>query len=153
MTPELTLFTLESTPPQPPATDYWLHLLEQKLGATPALHNCLRHNRCPTCNTWILEGYDHHRTGKHTRLHPRLATPNQETACILLNIPTYQLWGPPGDWTITTRYEPNIPPLEPHPSADQVNVIHAHRCGLHLATRPLPRPATTSNSYTDTPPF
>lgn len=148
-----TLFDLESPPPQPPQNDYWLQLLEQKLGAEPRLHNRLRPNTCKKCNTWILEGYDAPLLAKHVQLRPKLCTPQQETACVLLNIPTYQLHGPPGTWTITPRFEPDLPPAFQMKPAHDVPVLHEHRCNLPIATQWLPRSNTSTTDFNQPPPF
>ncbi|MFD2839350.1 hypothetical protein ACFSYH_02030 [Populibacterium corticicola] len=136
-----------------PSTPFWLQLIEIKLGANPALSTHLRPTRCRTCHAWTLEGYDSHTLAAHVHIHPALCTTHDETAAIILNIPTYKLTGTPGNWQLTPRYHPGLGVEAPTANADTTPVVHAHRCGLPIAQKPLPQPAIRTTDFNQPPPF
>lgn len=151
------LFDLDDTPtpkpPSTPGTPWWARAYETRTGSElrlagdrliPARHDC---------GAWILHGYDAPIAAVHVHLDPNPLTPALEAACVILAIPTYQLWGTPGRWFVTIRHQPGLARLGRVPPADDVVVLAAHQCGRPpLSAHQLRMTATTRPTPTE-PPF
>lgn len=111
---------------------------------------------CATCRLLVLTGWDAPLLAALATTDPYQLTPHLEAAAVILDIPTYHLWGVPGRYELTPRHTPGIIPIGRMPSADQCVVVAAHHCGRPpLSTVPLPTRARTSH-FVDSdgePPF
>lgn len=97
--------------------------------------------RCTRCGAWTLHGYDAPRMATLAVVDPFLATATDEAVAVVLEQPTWRLWGNAGRWSLTDRHHPGVTPPCRYPSADDVRVVIAHHCGRPpIASTPLPRP-------------
>jgi hypothetical protein len=139
----------------PPATPHWVTALEARTGGTARLTSGgAIPAPCTTCGRWTLQGYDAPRCAGHAITDPHPLTPALEAACVILAVPTWQLWGSPDRYELTPRHEPGVPPIGTARPAGDVVVLAAHHCGRPpLAPDPIPVTRPRTAATLDAPPF
>lgn len=154
-----TLFDLggvhETPMPPEPSTPAWVTAIETRTGGELRLTSGRAIPApCSRCGRWTLQGYDAPRCAGLAIVDPNPLDPTLEAACVILAIPTWQLWGTPGRYELTPRHEPGVRHAATHRPATDVVVVAAHRCGhpplapeTVRITRPRPPAAR------DAPPF
>lgn len=141
----------------PTPTPRWLQaytttsgLPDPRLAGTTA-----RPRHCTDCRRLVLAGYDSPTIATLAITDPYALTPQLETAAVLLDIPTWRLWGAPGRYELTPRHEPGLGPECTRAPASEITVVAAHRCEYQPLSRiPLPTPhAPTQSADPDRIPF
>lgn len=108
--------------------------------------------RCDRCGAWTLHGYDAPLMAGLAVVDPNPLTPVLEAAAVVLDLPTYQLWGAPGRWSLTPRHEPGVRRIGTARPAGDVIALAAHTCRPPLSSAHLRMTARTP-ARTDQPPF
>ncbi len=133
----------------------WRKTAATKLGTHEKLiGNTAIPRACPTCGRTCLIGWDAPLCAGLAICDPATLTIQLEAACIILDRPTYRLWGTPGQYQLTEKYYPGLPPTGKPPPTTSNRVLAAHRCGKPLGGTPIPlRPTTTTTVIDGPPPF
>lgn len=114
-----------------------------------------RAQRCEDCGALTLVGWDAPLLARLARTDPYALDPRLEAACVILALPTWQVWGAPGRYELTARHVPRVHPIGTRKPAGSpgVIVVTEHRCGYPpLSTVAIPLVPTTRTRPTD-PPF
>lgn len=133
--------TAVQTARRAPSTPAWLAAYATTSGDDPRLVGTGAVPRTCRCGRLVLVGYDAPAIAGLAIADPFRATPPLEAAAVILATPTYQLWGEPGRYELTTRHHPGVRTVGMKRPASDVVVLLGHDCTRPaLATEPLPAP-------------
>lgn len=108
------------------------------------------------CGVWVLTGWDAPVCGIWRTLDPWRLDGRGEVAAVLAGRGTYRVWGWPGRWEVTGRYDPTCGTFGvPHDPPEVVTVIADHECGKRpLSTEALALfPPNRAEEADGPPPF